>query len=105
MRRDRRRAPAIEIAAAYAQTTKAVRRRYEPREAIYLVPDAPEDFVPDVLVAAGPAPAGGSLAGSYFDGHFAITPSFSTWNVPSGASLPFSTTSESVLKVSGTMPL
>src|SRR5436190_14791547 len=36
-RRERRRAPAIEIEAAYAQTTKAVRRRYEPRDAIGLV--------------------------------------------------------------------
>ena len=63
-------------------------------------------FVPTSTAGVAPdAPAGGSFAGSYFDGHFAITPSFATWNVPSGASLPFSTTSESSLKVSGTMPV
>ena len=41
--------------------------------------------MPDVAAGVAPdAPAGGSFAGSYFDGHLAITPSFSTWNVPSG---------------------
>src|SRR6266550_2631420 len=99
-RRERRRAPAIEIEAAYAQTTNAVSRRYEPREANYRY------LISDVAAGALPgAPAAGSLAGSYFDGHFAITPSFATWKVPSAASLPFSTTSESALNVSGTMPV
>ena len=41
---------------------------------------------------------------SYLDGHFAITPFGSTSN-PDGDSVPFSTTSASSLKVSGTMPV
>src|ERR1700724_2204116 len=44
------------------------------------------------------------LFGSYFDGHFAITPFASVWN-PSAFKRPFRTTSASSLKVSGTTPV
>src|SRR2546427_4877547 len=64
-RREPRRAPTTELTAAYAQTTKAERRRKVPRLAM------PYD------------PAGGLvgslLAASYFDGHFAMTPLGSVW--------------------------
>ena len=45
-----------------------------------------------------------SPCGSYFDGHFAITP-FGATVKPSGDSVPFSTTSASSLNVSGTTPV
>ena len=86
-----------------ADAMKALEARGRAKEKI----EARESQPPaDVSAGALPGvPAGGSLAGSYFDGHFAITPSFATWKVPSVESLPFSTTSESALNVSGTMPV
>ncbi len=45
-----------------------------------------------------------ALPASYFDGHFAITP-FGLDANPCGPSCPLSTTSEPLLKVSGTMPV
>ena len=50
-----------------------------------------------------PAAVAGGL-GSYFDGHFAMTPFGSTEKPPS-CSLPLSTTSEAFLNVSGTTPV
>ena len=44
------------------------------------------------------------FAGSYFDGHFAMTPPGTTEN-PSGPRVPFRTTSDPCLKVSGTIPV
>src|SRR5262249_35860020 len=46
----------------------------------------------------------GPFLASYFDGHFAITPSGETSRLFAAVSLPLQTTSASSLKVSGTMP-
>src|SRR5678816_4810632 len=78
-----RRAPAIDAANAPLASTNDASKRKVPKEATYL----PE-----------------GLADSYRDGHFAMTPSGSTWK-PSAASLPRSTTSDPSLKVSGTTPV
>ena len=55
------------------------------------------------VLARGAAVAPPGLA-SYFDGHFAITPLGCTLK-PSGESVPLSTTSASLLNVSGTTPV
>src|SRR5471032_523058 len=80
-----RRAPTTDAENAMAPATNAARTRNVPMPAIYRVP--PVD-----------------LEGSYFDGHFAITPFGATRN-PSAVNWPLSTTSDPVLNVSGTTPV
>src|SRR4051812_48980027 len=87
-RRDRRRAPTTEIAPAQLHTTNVARSRKDPSEAM-------NAYEPASAVLAD---------GSYFDGHFAITPFGSVAN-PLAVRRPFKTTSASSLNVSGTIPV
>src|SRR5918999_1701566 len=81
-RPERRRAPATDMVAAYAEVTNAARRMNAPREAMKMregqTPERPGAVADDF--------------GSYFEGHLAITPFGATWK-PSGVRVPFSTTS------------
>ena len=96
---ERRRAPATDAAMAYAQVTNAASSSRFPSAGM---------VVSSRTSCRRCSEAGGVgrrvFDGSYFDGHFAITPFRSTWN-PSGLSVPLSTTSAPSLKVSGTTPL
>src|SRR5262245_22414677 len=105
-RREPRRAPATEAAAAYAHTTNAASRRNEPNEAMWRVEDRTragrrEDYVPGVLPGTC---AGISVFASYFDGHLAMTPLGAT-SKPCGDNVPLTTTSDPSLNVSGTTPV